>query len=360
MNAEVRQTDRISGSKQPASSHALEYQTHALGRVSRTFALTIPQLPPDVRYAIGNAYLLCRIADTIEDEPELDGSFKKQFLYRFADVVRRKESPDSFTTDLVPLLTDGTNKDERDLVANTELVMGLHQQMPRSQTDPIEKCVETMCRGMSEFVDTGSEGLPDLEQVDRYCYFVAGVVGEMITEVLCDYSEDIASSRDELFSLSSKFGSGLQLINIMKDHCEDKKRSVCWLPRSLFSGQNEAANASQRGTSSADPRIVRLLGVARSRLEKSVRYLTLIPKQEMGIRRFLGWTLAFASLTLRRIHDNPRFRKGDEVKISRRLVYSSVAAVNFALRSNRALRWLFNSTVPTLSAIESLVRKTRR
>lgn len=359
MISELKLYDPISRIRQIANSPALAYQAGALSRVSRTFALTIPQLPPEVRYAIGNAYLLCRIADTIEDEPKLDGFSKRQFLHRFSDVVRLKESAYSFAEDLAPLLSDQTNDDERNLVANTNLVMGLHRQMPRSQTDPIERCVETMCQGMSEFVDTGSEGLSDLAQVDRYCYFVAGVVGEMITEVLCDYSDDIASRKDELFSLSSKFGSGLQLINIMKDHCEDKLRSVCWLPRSLFSGQAESDQA-QRSGPNADPRVVRLLGVARSRLEKSLRYITLIPKQEIGIRRFLGWTLAFASLTLRRIHDNPRFRKGDEVKISRRLVYGSVAAVNFALRSNRAMRWMFNTTVPTLSAIESLVRKTRR
>jgi len=43
------------------------YQDRILPHVSRTFALTIPQLPPRLRIAVTNAYLLCRIADTIED-----------------------------------------------------------------------------------------------------------------------------------------------------------------------------------------------------------------------------------------------------------------------------------------------------
>ena len=47
------------------------YQERILPHVSRTFALTIPQLPAAVRAAVTNAYLLCRIADTIEDEPAL-------------------------------------------------------------------------------------------------------------------------------------------------------------------------------------------------------------------------------------------------------------------------------------------------
>jgi farnesyl-diphosphate farnesyltransferase len=47
------------------------YQDQILPHVSRTFALTIPQLPLGLRTAVTNAYLLCRIADTIEDEPAL-------------------------------------------------------------------------------------------------------------------------------------------------------------------------------------------------------------------------------------------------------------------------------------------------
>ena len=45
-----------------------EYQERILPHVSRTFALTIPQLPAALRIPVTNAYLLCRIADTIEDE----------------------------------------------------------------------------------------------------------------------------------------------------------------------------------------------------------------------------------------------------------------------------------------------------
>ena len=44
------------------------YQDEILQYVSRTFALTIPQLPESLCKVVSNAYLLCRIADTIEDE----------------------------------------------------------------------------------------------------------------------------------------------------------------------------------------------------------------------------------------------------------------------------------------------------
>ncbi|MDM8569467.1 squalene/phytoene synthase family protein, partial [Thiotrichales bacterium HSG1] len=56
-----------------------DYQNYILPGVSRTFALTIPQLPPDLCKVVSNGYLLCRIADTIEDEPNLTFIQKRQF-----------------------------------------------------------------------------------------------------------------------------------------------------------------------------------------------------------------------------------------------------------------------------------------
>lgn len=346
--------------KQFRNRPVLEYQQYALSRVSRTFALTIPQLPAEVRYVIGNAYLLCRIADTIEDSPELDVPSKRHFLSRFAGVVRHEKSVEAFEADLAPLLCDGTTADDRDLVTNTSRVIGLHRQLPIRQSNPIAQCVEYMCEGMSEFVDASPDGLKDVAHVERYCYFVAGVVGEMITEILCDYSSEIASRRDELFPLSSQFGCGLQLINIIKDHKEDKNRGVCWLPRRGLDGEALQSPATLHESVAADPRIVQLLSVARNRLEKSLQYIKLIPTRETGIRRFLGWTFAFACLTLRRIHANPNFHRGEEVKISRRQVYATIATINLTLRLNKVLQGMFNLVVPHQSTFENLVRRSRR
>ena len=77
-------------------------------------------------------------------------------------------------------------------------------------------------------------GLDDLAQLDRYCYHVAGVVGEMLTELFCDYSSEIGERREELHALSVSFGQGLQMTNILKDVWEDHRRGACWLPRDIF------------------------------------------------------------------------------------------------------------------------------
>jgi farnesyl-diphosphate farnesyltransferase len=44
---------------------------------------------------------------------------------------------------------------------------------------------------------------------------------------------------------------------------------------------------------------------------------------------------------LRKIHRNPTFLSGNEVKVSRRTVKATVFATNLTLMSNRALRMIF-------------------
>ncbi|TAN04724.1 MAG: hypothetical protein EPN36_07740, partial [Rhodanobacteraceae bacterium] len=106
-----------------ARRNAEAYQARILPAVSRTFALTIPQLDARLRTVIANAYLLCRIADTIEDERALPGDVKQQFHDRFTRVVASTEDPASFARNLAPLLNGNTLDAERDLVANTPAVI---------------------------------------------------------------------------------------------------------------------------------------------------------------------------------------------------------------------------------------------
>src|SRR2546429_8606725 len=99
------------------------YQEEILPHVSRTFALTIPQLPPGLRTAVTNAYLLCRIADTIEDEPAVSPEETFQFLERFAAVVSGAKDPAALACALDGRFSDRTLPAERDLVSNLERIV---------------------------------------------------------------------------------------------------------------------------------------------------------------------------------------------------------------------------------------------
>ena len=99
-----------------------------------------------------------------------------------------------------------------------------------------------------------------------------------------------------------------------------------------------------------------LVGVAHAHLRNALAYTCLIPKREPGIRRFCLWAIGLAVLTLRKIHRNPYFRSGAEVKVSRRTVKATVVTTNLTLISNRALRLVFDRAADglPLADIETL------
>ncbi len=171
------------------NTDGLALQDELLPGVSRTFALTIPQLPEGLRPAVTNAYLLCRTADTIEDEVSLDPGQKKHFSDRFVAVVAGQDSAAAFAAALTPLLSSATTDAERTLVDEMPRVIGVTHNLGTRQRAAIERCVRIMCDGMPAFQRHARlSGLADVGELDRYCYYVAGVVGEMLTDLFCAYS----------------------------------------------------------------------------------------------------------------------------------------------------------------------------
>lgn len=101
----------------------LAYQKAILGSVSRTFALTIPLLPPSIEKVVGNTYLLCRIVDTIEDAAHLSPDTKQSLSRLFLDAVLEKAPVQSFVAPCLEALQVDGNPDELDLIANTPTVL---------------------------------------------------------------------------------------------------------------------------------------------------------------------------------------------------------------------------------------------
>src|ERR1700731_2481241 len=118
------------------------YQDQILPHVSRTFALTIPQLPPALSIPVTSAYLLCRIADTIEDEPALSAAEALAFLQRFTAVVCGREEAGWLARAREQRPSDRTLPAERDLVRNMERVVRMPARLHDQQRAAIQHCVE--------------------------------------------------------------------------------------------------------------------------------------------------------------------------------------------------------------------------
>ena len=332
-------------------SNDFQYQEHILQGVSRTFALTIPQLPHPLSVVVSNAYLLCRIADTIEDDRDMPFSSKKKFSESFIAVVAAQEDAQTFAENLTPLLSDSASADEKDLIKNTQSVIRITHSFNPRQRQALERCIRLMADGMSRYQESNVQnGLVDQRDMDSYCYYVAGVVGEMLTELFCDYSAELNQHHDEMMKLAVSFGQGLQMTNILKDIWEDQQRQMCWLPSDLFEqyGLDLADLAAAKNTPGFKKALSQLIGLARSHLANALRYTLMIPKEEVGMRRFCLWALGMALLTLRKIHDNPEFNAGRQVKISRKSVKATIFFSNLLTRHDHLLNLLFRITASSL------------
>jgi farnesyl-diphosphate farnesyltransferase len=338
-----------------------DFQHAMLQGVSRTFALTIPELPTELSRVVSNAYLLCRIVDTIEDEPDLGAAdkeyFCRQFLRTFDDVA----STETFARQLGASLSSRTPLAEHELIRQLPRVLRITQSLREPERDALRQCVRIMAEGMSQFQLNGARhGLQSLEDLDRYCYFVAGDVGEMLTRLFCLHSREISKKREALMRLAVSFGQGLQMTNIIKDVWEDYRLGFCWLPRDIFAAENcDLTNLTAAQNRPGFERGVRrLVAISHAHLRNALSYTLLIPKYETGIRKFCLWAIGFAVLTLCKINNHLDYTYGDEVKISRLSVKGTILATGLTLPNDHLLKLLFSiaawrlpsSPVPILCA----------
>lgn len=321
------------------------FQARMLAGVSRTFALTIPQLPPALARVVANAYLLCRIVDTIEDEPAISPTLKGALCAQFVAALGGAKTAHQFSRQLLPLLSARSASTEYELIEQADRVVAITHQFSPAQQDALIECVAVMGAGMVKFQEEPTHGLVDLSALDRYCYHVAGVVGEMLTKLFCEYSAEIARNRDQMLQLAVAFGQGLQMTNILKDVWDDLERGMCWLPRDVFAdaGFDLAQLAPGCRSEAFAHGMRRLIAIAHAHLGSALQYTLLIPRRETAVRNFCLWSIGMALLTLRKIHRHVDFRSGQEVKISRRSVKATIFASRLCARNDPALRWLFRA-----------------
>ena len=324
-------------------------QSELLQGVSRTFALTIPQLPENLRIVVSNAYLLCRAIDTIEDEPALNFEEKKKYCNWFTEIVDKKSDPRMFSDALSPLLSDSTIVMEHELIKKIDKVLEITHDFDKSQQEVLSRCIKIMSEGMTLFQELETKsGLKNLKELDKYCYYVAGVVGEMLTDLFCLYiPKELSSKRNEMMKLAISFGQGLQMTNILKDIWDDQKRGVCWLPNDVFNYYNFDLKELKSGH--VDPNfnkgLKHLIGVSHTHLKNAFEYTLMIPAEEIGIRNFCLWAIFMALLTLKKIYKNINSTNTHiDWKISRKAVKMVVLITKLTANQDYLLKAFFNKT----------------
>jgi farnesyl-diphosphate farnesyltransferase len=294
------------------------------------------------------AYLLCRIADTIEDNSTLSGADKSRLLSQFGQSL---ESGEPRTGVLRKTFAEPSSDDEL-LAREADVVHREFDRLSSDHRNAIRPWVQEMSSGMAEFArrkDRSNrahiEALATVDELDRYCYYVAGTVGHLLTELFCLRLGCRGQPRHtKLESLATSFGLGLQLTNIIKDVADDRRRGWVFIPQELC----QLVGITPRQLHDEDHRdparrvMILMIDKAKVHLLDALEYTTAIPRRQYGVRLFCLSALYFAVRTLRLAANDDRLLDPlHKVKISRSQVYRTMAAARIVAPSNTLTRHYF-------------------
>jgi farnesyl-diphosphate farnesyltransferase len=327
---------------------ALEFARNIIGRVSRTFAIGITLLPGDLGKAVLTGYLLCRIADTIEDDGSATAARRQQLLGTFVGCLDDPSSAAHFGAEAADIRADANYLE---LVAGAQRVFSLLESLPREDALIVARWTRELALGMSEFVGRYPDGIriQTVDEYRRYCYYVAGTVGHMLTELFALHCKQIKpADYERLLTNCEAFGEGLQTINILKDIAWDiEHENAAYVPEDLLRARGSSHQLILHGDRVAQNReaLLTLVDLAKDDIRKSLEYFNGLPKVAVHIRLFCLLPILFAVATLREIErSTAMLQSGGAVKISRNEVRSLIVAGVVSTVSNTTTRWVVRKT----------------
>lgn len=190
-----------------------------LKETSRTFYIPITLLKRKLKLTVGSAYLCMRAIDEIEDHEELSNEVKHQLLHETKNL----------------LLEAGDFPEER----YNELIAPYKEMLPEVTlrlSDWLKVCPDGIVEKVKQSTAEMAGGMADWslknwhiqtkEDLDDYTYYVAGLVGVMLSDIWRWY-DGTETDRD----LAIGFGRGLQAVNILRNQDEDFiERGVRFIP----------------------------------------------------------------------------------------------------------------------------------
>lgn len=328
------------------------YCRETLPKVSRTFALNISVLRGDLHRSILAAYLFCRTVDTVEDAARLDPEIKIRLLRQFSELIadrtHRENALEAWVKDCA--IVDG-NVNDLDLLLQVRRVFNVFDTLKENHREKIATSVSTMAKGMAFFQQKfGSEEITLLKnenELEEYCYFVAGCVGEMLCNLFLEELPGLShEARNTMIENAVSFGLGLQMTNISKDVVVDRSRGWSYIPKSYITGHGLTVEEFH---GEADPEknlkiLEGLLHKIEGHLEDALEFTLAIPRRNILLRLFCIWPLWMAMETIAVLHNNKALLDSDDpVKISRRTVKRILRRTPLYACSNTLLRRSFFS-----------------
>ena len=219
---------------------AVQLDRHVLRNVSRSFYLSLRLLPEPMRPATATGYLLARASDTLADTAGVPVDDRLELLDGFADELQGKGG-EWRSRKLRAFAEKQTHAGERVLLERLDECFGMLGALDGLQADAVQEVLGTIISGQrldlvrfEEASRLRPVALKSEEELEDYCYRVAGCVGAFWTRIglLTMASRFSDSNPDDLRDLGVRYGMGLQLVNILRDLPEDLSNGRCYLPAS--------------------------------------------------------------------------------------------------------------------------------
>jgi farnesyl-diphosphate farnesyltransferase len=321
--------------------------------VSRTFAISIKLLPGELGRAVLCAYLLCRIADTIEDDASLVATRRSELFLSMLEAFTTSEAAERFTLEAATLVGQPAYAD---LAHHADRVFAVWESLPPVTRECVRRWVTEMVHGMRAVVlrYPGGIRLQTLQEYREYCYYVAGTVGFMLTDLWRAHSRAVTPSvYDALKEHARAFGEALQTVNILKDVAQDAEfENAVFVPEELLRahGSSHATILDAAHETANRAALSELIELAWKDLDDAREYLMRVPRRALAVRLFCVLPLLYAYATVRELtRSRAMLRPGGSVKIARTEVRVLLVLGMLCAPSNTALSALIHRvrTLPT-------------
>lgn len=185
---------------------------------SHTFARPVELLPERLGRSVTCACVLCRVADTIEDDPAIAAGRKRELFDAFLALLEGRDAA-AIGDDRLPPALD------------------LLRTLPAAHREICVRWVGELARGMAIYClrAPGSDGIvapTTLADLERYCHFAAGTVGLLLSDLFLEEIPGLPSS-ETVRDLGETYGLALQFVNTLRDVPRDLEEKRSFVPRSL-------------------------------------------------------------------------------------------------------------------------------
>jgi len=204
----------------------IEFYSKHLNRVSRSFSYSISKLEMPLKSWVSLTYLICRILDTIEDAPWRHLGQQLRQFQEFDDFMKAPPKGDNLKAWQKVFPTE-IPEGEKFLILDSALIFKDLHHVPLTVRGVIQRLVKCMSGGMQYYSQLrkqrGQLRLLNLKEVNQYCFFVAGIVGEALAQLVILVEPQLKKIQ-QLALNTHHFGLFLQKINLLKDQMEDEKQ----------------------------------------------------------------------------------------------------------------------------------------